>query len=291
MSGGAQKLTAGWRIEPPVSVPVVAGSRAATATAEPSDEPPGTRAVSHRLRRRPSSRWTSPSRTVAVGLAERHRARRERAGDDVIERAVVAGEHLRRRRQQRLGDEGMSLCAIGTLSSGPRSPAARRASAGSRAAPDASHRYSTHRKAPSASCPADARESSVTIRLSRRRGRQQRSDPGHAPAHALPRSFDHLRHREQPVLHVAGALRAGCARSSASATVHVAAQRDSRAPPTAACMRLDAALSNCAHLSTMVKKPFSWRASPSPGCSSRAREEMRDPAPRRLRQCHENPDA
>src|SRR5688572_17310752 len=34
---------AGWRIEPPVSVPVAAGaSRPATAAAEPPDEPPGT---------------------------------------------------------------------------------------------------------------------------------------------------------------------------------------------------------------------------------------------------------
>src|SRR5690606_24683927 len=38
---------AGWRIEPPVSVPVAAGaSRAATAAAEPPDDPPGTRARS-----------------------------------------------------------------------------------------------------------------------------------------------------------------------------------------------------------------------------------------------------
>jgi hypothetical protein len=45
-----QKL-AGWRIEPPVSVPVAAGARrAATATALPPDEPPGTRAVSQGLR-------------------------------------------------------------------------------------------------------------------------------------------------------------------------------------------------------------------------------------------------
>ncbi len=37
-----QKL-AGWRIEPPVSVPVAASAaRAATAAAEPPDEPPGT---------------------------------------------------------------------------------------------------------------------------------------------------------------------------------------------------------------------------------------------------------
>ncbi len=35
---------AGWRIEPPVSVPVAAGAmRAATAAAEPPEEPPGTR--------------------------------------------------------------------------------------------------------------------------------------------------------------------------------------------------------------------------------------------------------
>ena len=35
---------AGWRIEPPVSVPVAPGTkRAATAAAEPPEEPPGTR--------------------------------------------------------------------------------------------------------------------------------------------------------------------------------------------------------------------------------------------------------
>jgi hypothetical protein len=39
---------AGWRIEPPVSVPVTAGaSRAAMAAAEPPEEPPGTRVASH----------------------------------------------------------------------------------------------------------------------------------------------------------------------------------------------------------------------------------------------------
>jgi len=37
---------AGWRIEPPVSVPLAAGaSRAATAAAEPPDEPPGTHSL------------------------------------------------------------------------------------------------------------------------------------------------------------------------------------------------------------------------------------------------------
>src|SRR5512136_2291426 len=39
---------AGWRIEPPVSVPRVPAHRdAATAAAEPPDEPPGTRSRSH----------------------------------------------------------------------------------------------------------------------------------------------------------------------------------------------------------------------------------------------------
>ncbi len=42
---------AGWRIEPPVSVPSAQGARPpATAAAEPPDEPPGTSAGSHGLR-------------------------------------------------------------------------------------------------------------------------------------------------------------------------------------------------------------------------------------------------
>ena len=40
---------AGWRIEPPVSVPVAPRhSRAATAAAEPPEEPPGTRSLPSR---------------------------------------------------------------------------------------------------------------------------------------------------------------------------------------------------------------------------------------------------
>ena len=39
---------AGWRIEPPVSVPVAATTKpAATAQAEPPEEPPGTISVFH----------------------------------------------------------------------------------------------------------------------------------------------------------------------------------------------------------------------------------------------------
>ena len=43
---------AGWRIEPPVSVPVApSAQRAATAAAEPPDEPPGTSGRLSPLRR------------------------------------------------------------------------------------------------------------------------------------------------------------------------------------------------------------------------------------------------
>ena len=45
---------AGWRIEPPVSVPIAQGAvPPATAAADPPDEPPGTRSRSHGLRTGP----------------------------------------------------------------------------------------------------------------------------------------------------------------------------------------------------------------------------------------------
>jgi hypothetical protein len=47
-------IAAGWRIEPPVSVPVASGAmRAATAAAEPPEDPPGTS-------RRPQGLRTGP---------------------------------------------------------------------------------------------------------------------------------------------------------------------------------------------------------------------------------------
>ena len=62
-----RRSAAGWRIDPPVSVPRASGtSRAATAAADPPDEPPGTRRrvprVARRLRSR-CSRSRSPWRT------------------------------------------------------------------------------------------------------------------------------------------------------------------------------------------------------------------------------------
>ena len=45
---------AGWRIEPPVSVPIAQGARRpATAAALPPEDPPGTRPESHGLRTGP----------------------------------------------------------------------------------------------------------------------------------------------------------------------------------------------------------------------------------------------
>src|SRR5205085_9631235 len=50
---------AGWRIEPPVSVPSAHGARpAATAAALPPDEPPGTRSRSHGLRTGPNAEFS-----------------------------------------------------------------------------------------------------------------------------------------------------------------------------------------------------------------------------------------
>src|SRR5665647_3187011 len=51
---------AGWRIEPPVSVPIAAGAmRAATATADPPLEPPGTRLGSQGF-------FTGPQKQVSL---------------------------------------------------------------------------------------------------------------------------------------------------------------------------------------------------------------------------------
>src|ERR671917_585109 len=50
---------AGWRIEPPVSVPIAHGaSPAATAAAEPPLEPPGTRVSSHGLSTGPNPEFS-----------------------------------------------------------------------------------------------------------------------------------------------------------------------------------------------------------------------------------------
>src|SRR5215469_10464689 len=53
------QTAAGWRIEPPVSVPTASGaSLAATAAADPPDDPPGTLARSHGLRLGPNAEFS-----------------------------------------------------------------------------------------------------------------------------------------------------------------------------------------------------------------------------------------
>ena len=50
---------AGWRIEPPVSVPIAQGARPpATTAAEPPEEPPGTRSRSQGLRTGPKAEFS-----------------------------------------------------------------------------------------------------------------------------------------------------------------------------------------------------------------------------------------
>src|SRR5690606_9130768 len=127
---------AGWRIEPPVSVPVAAGaSRPATAAAEPPDEPPGTRVRSHGFFTGPyqlvsfddpianSSLFVLPSMTTPASFSRwtsvasygDTKLSSIREPHDVFTPAV----------------QKMSLCAIGTPVSGPAVPSARRRSASS----------------------------------------------------------------------------------------------------------------------------------------------------------------
>ena len=73
---------AGWRIDPPVSEPSASGANpAATAAADPPDEPPGTLDVSWGLRwgRTPSSRSSCPWRTRRGWSCPRRRPRRRPA--------------------------------------------------------------------------------------------------------------------------------------------------------------------------------------------------------------------
>ena len=56
LSPTTPQRAAGWRIEPPVSVPIAQGAiPAATAAAEPPEDPPGTRVRSHGFRTGPNA--------------------------------------------------------------------------------------------------------------------------------------------------------------------------------------------------------------------------------------------
>ena len=125
---------AGWRIEPPVSVPVAAGARrAATAAAEPPELPPGTRPgpTDCAPGRSTSSRSTSPSRTRPCWSC---RGCTAPARVELLDHVRVVGrdevgEHLRAARGAPALAQKMSLCAIGMPVSGAASPCAMRASA------------------------------------------------------------------------------------------------------------------------------------------------------------------
>src|ERR1700693_4599470 len=78
---------AGWRIEPPVSVPVApTQSFAATAAADPPDEPPGTSFASAPCRRHRAKRGCLVGRAhgelVVVELAQQHAAVAPQIGGD-----------------------------------------------------------------------------------------------------------------------------------------------------------------------------------------------------------------
>src|SRR6188508_1423067 len=125
---------AGWRIEPPVSVPVVTGSiREATDAADPPDEPPGTSEVFHGFFTVPkyevsfdepiaySSMFSLPIVTMPAAL--RRPVTCDSYGamklESIREPQVVRQPSVRNK----------SLCPIGTPVSGLALPAASRASA------------------------------------------------------------------------------------------------------------------------------------------------------------------
>ena len=117
-------------MEPPVSVPVAAGaSRAATAQAEPPDEPPGMRPLSQGCAPVPPRSWPTADsgvlvagahgELVAVELAQGHHALRGQLGDHGgVKRRAVALQHARTGGGGKSWVTRMSLCASGTPSRG-----------------------------------------------------------------------------------------------------------------------------------------------------------------------------
>ena len=123
---------AGWRIEPPVSVAVAPmQSSAATAEAEPPDEPPGTSVrigavapprIDHRAEARGLVR-RAHRELVIVELAEHHRAvAPELRGDgELVSRHEIAEDFRARGGAHALG-ANRSLMPSGMPASGPPSP-------------------------------------------------------------------------------------------------------------------------------------------------------------------------
>src|SRR5258705_5322982 len=125
---------AGWRIEPPVSVPRLSAARSAATTGEEAPEgPPGTGARSHGLRVVPKARcwveepiatWSLSSLPTRIAPAASSRATTVASYGGTKRSRIFEPEVVRTPRVQ-----NRSLRAIGTPSSGPRGlPALKRAS-------------------------------------------------------------------------------------------------------------------------------------------------------------------
>ena len=104
------QAAAGIRIEPPVSVPIVASAMpAATLTADPPLDPPGDRDGRRRVARRTERRVLvrrAEGELVQVGLADEHRAGLPQVARSTGASCVgdVALAHARRRRRRRARD-------------------------------------------------------------------------------------------------------------------------------------------------------------------------------------------
>ena len=180
---------AGWRIEPPVSEPSASGTNpAATAAADPPEEPPGTRLGSQGLRVGPKARVLgrgAHGELVEVGLADHDRPGRPQALDHG---GVVGGAPALEdpRRAGRRDAPGAQVVLQGDRHAGQRpgvtagGDLASTASAAARASSP-----STVTKAPTTSSPAAmaSRASSTTARALRsplrtaRRSRGRRLRP------------------------------------------------------------------------------------------------------------------
>ena len=197
---------AGWRIEPPVSVPVAPRQRsAATAAAEPPDEPPGVsaagvarpppgadrRAVDRGLVRAPHGEL------VHVELADADRARlpelaRHRALVGRAEALEDARRRLRRRAldAEEILDPERDAAEVGRVAR--LQPRRRRGSPG--AARSSGVGAEKALSAPGASAAARQASVSSTAPIAPARSRVARLGDGQA---RRARSFDHLRHGEE----------------------------------------------------------------------------------------------
>src|SRR5918992_4638621 len=125
---------AGWRMDPPVSVPVLNGaSYAATAADEPPDDPPGTLFRSHGLWLGPKALFSVDEPIANSSMLVLPKMTSPAARSRAVTVASYGGRHPSRILEPQVVGmswvQNTSLCAMGTPARGPsRSPAARRGS-------------------------------------------------------------------------------------------------------------------------------------------------------------------